>query len=70
MATVESRKRARTEDGEGAPVKKRAVTEELQSPGAVNVASATNAATSNEADEPKDNDNLEVTYSSLPDPSF
>ena len=61
MATVESRKRARTEDGEGVRAKKRVVTEERNSPGVVNVTSNPDASNSNEADEPKDNDNLEVT---------
>ncbi|TCD63440.1 E3 ubiquitin-protein ligase bre1 [Steccherinum ochraceum] len=59
MATIESRKRARTEDGEGVRAKKRAVTEERNSPGSV-VGTTTNAITSNEADEPKDNDSLEM----------
>ncbi|KAH8093847.1 BRE1-domain-containing protein [Cristinia sonorae] len=60
MATVESRKRARTEDGEGARAKKRAVTEDHHSSDYVNHGITTATATPNDADDPKDNDDLEM----------
>ncbi|THH32505.1 hypothetical protein EUX98_g1696 [Antrodiella citrinella] len=61
MATVESRKRARTEDGEGTRVKKRAVTEERNSPGLINgTVNANPTPSSNDADEPKEHDELEA----------
>lgn len=48
---MESRKRPRAEDGENAQSKKRALSASHDSPVAVN----------GDADEPKDNDSLEVT---------